>query len=87
MICPVCKENNEKSTVTSHGSMSTLMAYMSTYDEEGHMHYHDGNRITTDFTCSNGHKFASVRKGSPCPSYPEHCDYDGGDEEIRIMKE
>ncbi len=82
MICPICKKNNEKSTVNDNGGMSTLMGFITTYDEEGNEHHHDRNRITTHYSCSNGHTFKGMRKGSPCPSYPDNCDFGGGEEEL-----
>lgn len=85
MICPKCKELGLKSTVTSYGSMSTLMGYPTYYDEDGNVHQHDSNRVTSDYRCSEGHRFISERKGSPCPSYPKNCDFSGGEEKIRII--
>lgn len=37
MICPIYKENGEKSVVRSHGGRTTLMGYITTYDEEGNI--------------------------------------------------
>jgi len=84
MICPVCKENNEKSTVRDYGGTSTLMGNPSYYDEDGVYHHHDTNNRRHNFECSNEHKFMTIRKGSPCPSYPDGCDYAGGDIEYKF---
>lgn len=86
LFCPVCQENGEKSTIQSLGSSSTLMGYVGRYDEEGNFHRHDRNRITSGYKCSNGHIFEIIKNGSACPSYPEHCDFDGGEEKIRIIE-
>jgi hypothetical protein len=58
MICPTCKELGLKSTVQTSGTMSTLMGYVSYYDEEGKHHCHDDNSRTTTGRCSNGHRFS-----------------------------
>lgn len=86
MKCPQCIAEGKKSTVSSDGSMSTLMGFMTWCDEDGNTHQHDRNKVTTGYKCSNGHVFVSVRNGSPCPSYPNNCDFDGGMEEIKIIK-
>ena len=85
MKCPKCVEEGKKSTVTSKGSQSTLMAYTTTYDEEGNVHHHDRNRVSSYFECSNGHAFAKIRRGTNCPSYPDNCDFGGFEEETGII--
>lgn len=57
MICPVCKKEGKKSRITIGESSCTLMNPMSYYDEDGRFHSHDPNAVTTNHSCSNGHKF------------------------------
>lgn len=57
MKCPVCEEQRLKSTISTGGVMTTLMAYPRYYDENGKLHHHDNNRQTTEGVCSKGHKF------------------------------
>ena len=86
MKCPKCGELGLKSRVQSKGGTSTLLGTNGWYDEDGNYHYHDGNTTTTVFFCSEGHTFVIRKKGSPCISYPEKCDYAGGEEEIKIIE-
>jgi len=73
MKCEQCVEEGTKSRVTDRGSSKTLLGGSpSYYDEEGVYHHHDPNKITTAYTCSNGHTFVIRRLGS-CPN--EDCDY------------
>ncbi len=64
IICETCQEQGLKSTVQSSYSMSTCLGYHDFYDEDGNQHCHDPNTTTTDFTCSNGHKFTKKSKRS-----------------------
>jgi len=63
MICPECKKSGLKSTVYPHGSSTTLMYCQPFYDEDGNFHYHDFNTTTTDYSCSNGHRWSESHKG------------------------
>lgn len=67
MICPKCKEQGKKSCVYGGTSFVTCAYYQPYYDEEGVYHSHDGNRHTTSYTCSNGHKITISGTGK-CPS-------------------
>lgn len=87
MICPKCQERGLKSIIHVGHTMTTLMGYFGYYDEEGNYHHHDRNRKTTDYNCSNGHKFIGIKHGTPCPSYPNNCDFDGGEEELKFIEE
>jgi hypothetical protein len=61
LICPVCKELGEKSTVHPYGaSTCTLMAPVDYYDEDGNHVYHDPNSCTYQYRCSKGHEFSRV---------------------------
>ena len=86
MKCPKCEELGLKSKVFSKGSSSTLMGYPSYHDEEGVYHHHDRNKVNTVYICSEGHTFYTTQKGTPCPSYPENCDFGGGPIEIKIIE-
>ena len=59
MICPVCKREDKKSTIRIHNTQSTCAYYFPFFDEEGRKHKHDGNRLTSDCECSEGHKFTA----------------------------
>jgi hypothetical protein len=82
MVCPVCKEQNIKSTVNCGQSMSTLMGYLPYYDENGKYHDHDPNTITTYYSCSQGHHF-SISGNGTCPS----CDYGKDTKTIEVHDE
>jgi len=80
MKCPVCIEKGLKSTVSIGISMSTCMGFSQYYDEEGNLHVHDPNRMTTSYNCSKGHRWSNSRIGS-C----SNCDYGSGSESISIQ--
>lgn len=75
MICEKCKESGLRSTVHGGVSMSTLMHCPSWYDEDGRYHTHDLNWTTSDWHCSNGHRWR-VREQGSCPA----CGWQGGRE-------
>ncbi len=79
MICPVCKEQGLKSTVQTNGTMSTLMGYVSYYDEEGRLHIHNDNSITTEGRCSKDHTF-TYRYENSC-----WCGWKGRTEEYKTL--
>lgn len=60
VVCPVCKQQGEKSTVTPRATFRTAMGGGSFYDEEGDYHSHDPNIHTKPFVCSNNHHFRRV---------------------------
>ena len=65
MKCPICIQLELKSTLNVGSSWSTVMNWQPYYDEEGNYHDDDPNTITTDYRCSNDHKFAeSTRMGN-----------------------
>lgn len=56
MICPLCRDSNQKSKVRKLGdNFAQADEY---WDEDGHAHYHvpDGF-VKADYRCSNGHDF------------------------------
>lgn len=57
MICPQCKDEGKKSQVYPGMSTITAMYFQPFYDEDGKYHNHDGNTITTSYSCSNGHRW------------------------------
>lgn len=70
MKCPMCEEEEQRSTVTIGAVFSTCMYNAPFYDEDGRYHNHDPNSSTQHFSCSRGHDF-SKSLTSPCPS----CDF------------
>lgn len=66
MICPTCKDSDQKSTVRHLWSYTTLLWSNPWYDDEGNYHSHDPNRTTSGFRCSNGHEIR-IKGRSPCP--------------------
>lgn len=69
MKCPTCIENDQTSTVTSHGSTTTLMPIHRYWDDYGNYHYHDPNTTTENLSCSNGHSWSKKHKDT-CISCP-----------------
>ena len=64
MKCPKCEEEGKRSKVYVGGSSSTLLGWTPYYDEDGNYHNNDPNRITTNYSCSEGHNFMIVRRGN-----------------------
>jgi hypothetical protein len=81
MKCPVCAKKGLKSRVYPRGSESTCMGYFPYYDEEGVHHCHDGNSVTSYYSCSEGHEWRETSYHS-CP-----CGWSGGESSTRIIKE
>jgi len=67
VICPKCKEQGRKSTISIGMSTITAAYYAPYYDQEGIYHYHDGNNRTDGYICSNGHRIV-VRGTGKCPN-------------------
>lgn len=67
MRCPECVAEGERSRVTSHGGMTTLMGHYPYYDEDGIYHNHDPNWTTSGYSCSRGHQFSRATL-KECPN-------------------
>jgi len=80
MICPKCKELNQKSMVRPGWGSVTSMYCPPYYDEDGKYHHHDMNIHRYSYSCSQGHSLIVV-PSSKCPS----CDF--GEEEKITIKE
>lgn len=65
MICPRCKKEGKKSKVFVGVGSSTSLFYQPFYDEDGELHYHDSNKTTTSYSCSNGHSWTE-QIGNSC---------------------
>ncbi len=57
MKCPKCQKEGKESKVFPHGSSTTLMHSQPFYDEKGKYHDHDPNITTSQYSCSNGHRW------------------------------
>lgn len=65
MKCPHCVEKNLKSSIQkADAGHTTALSCPPYYDEEGKYHYHDSNVETSNYQCSNGHRFTKKRTGS-----------------------
>lgn len=64
MKCPECEKEGKKSCVYIGGTFVTLMSVFSYYDEDGNHHTHNPNTSTTNYSCSNGHKWSDSTEGS-----------------------
>lgn len=80
MICPVCEKLGLKSKTHANGGRKTMMYCKPYYDENGKYHHHDANRISTTYTCTNGHAWTRVTRGK-C-----WCGWSGGETTIKIIK-
>lgn len=58
MRCPECVEAGLRSKVYVGSSATTLMSVLTYYDEEGRLVVDDPNTTTTQYSCSNGHRWA-----------------------------
>lgn len=57
MKCPECQKEGKTSRVYVGATSSTLMGFAPYYDEEGNHHHNDPNIRTTEYRCSNGHRW------------------------------
>ena len=64
-ICPLCRADGLKSTVSDAGSATTLLGFSSFFDEQGAHHNHDPNCRNRQYRCSRGHEF-KVREVPVC---------------------
>ena len=71
MICPQCKSEGKKSEVYMGYGYTTSMCCPSYYDEEGRLHDHDGNITTTNYHCSNGHRWTEKTSGKCWCGWPD----------------
>jgi hypothetical protein len=78
IICPLCWENNQTSTIRLAGGRITQRGINSYYDEEGLHHIHDGNVGRGKWNCSNKHQ-GEYFKYTKCPT----CNY--GDGNIKLV--
>lgn len=62
LICPVCEEAGEKSTVNVLGGARTDEPVRQFYAEDGELRIEDPNVTETFFRCSRGHEFKAVAK-------------------------
>jgi len=72
MKCAECNRNGDKSLVYPGMSVSTCMGWLPYFDESGDYHNHNPNSVSSEYSCSKGHKWA-VSEAVPCPSLS--CDY------------
>jgi hypothetical protein len=71
VICSKCQSENRKSIVYVGVSESTTMYAPPFYDEQDVYHNHDPNRVTTHYSCSNGHEFQeTTRRKCPGCAWP-----------------
>lgn len=58
MKCPQCIKENKKSIVTEGSSIYNAVYYPNMYDEDGILIPKVSNKITTNYSCSNGHTWS-----------------------------
>lgn len=71
MKCPECIAEGKKSMVYPGISVKSAVYYPSFYDTDGKMHTHDGNTVTTNYTCSEGHEWTERTTGSCWCGWPD----------------
>ena len=72
MICEQCREQGRKSKVFPGMTFVTAMSWQPYYDEEGQYVNNDPNIHTTDYRCSNRHRWvAKDQRGSQTIEYLE----------------
>lgn len=58
--CPECVKEGRRSRVWVGNSRATAAYSPPFYDEEGRYHHHDPNSYTTEYECSNGHRWTET---------------------------
>ena len=69
MICEMCREAGKTSTVRVLNTKEPQIPKDHFWDEDGNEHHHNPNIVTTNFRCSNGHRFEEIS------SWECHCGY------------
>ncbi len=59
-FCPECQELGKRSFVYIGMSTRTLLSWQSYYDTDGILHDDDPNKISTHYSCSEGHRWTEV---------------------------
>lgn len=60
--CPTCQQEGRTSTVTATNEMTTLIATVREYDENGLLLHRDNpNQSIITYRCSNGHSWTERR--------------------------
>lgn len=60
-FCPECVKAGRKSRITvGPTSRPSVMSAPAWYDEDGDYHPRDQLKVTTQYKCSNGHKWAET---------------------------
>lgn len=72
MKCSTCAKQGLRSRVTPGVGSMTLMYFAPFYNEDGAYHHHDGNTMTTPYSCSHGHEWMETSNPS-CPNIS--CDW------------
>lgn len=67
MFCPECQKAGQPSKVYVGISRETCIGVTQFYDEGGKWHNHNPNRTTTEYTCSEGHKWTETTGPYHCP--------------------
>jgi hypothetical protein len=78
VICPVCANSGKRSTVRVVRTNNGKLAKDHFFDEAGAEHHHNPNFITTEFVCSNDHRFAE-RSSWEC-----HCGFKACEAQILV---
>ncbi len=73
-FCPTCENKRLKSYVYPGLTTTTLAHYSPFYDKDGRYHHHDANTLTTEYHCSNGHKWTEHTSGSCWCGWPNKKD-------------
>ncbi len=57
MICTKCRDSGQRSIIHILGTKQTQVPRDVFFDEDGEEHNHNPNIVTTQYRCSNGHRF------------------------------
>ena len=63
MICPECRSAGLKSQVYLGMRERSAMSVAPYWDEDGQYHSHNLSSSTTQYSCSNGHRWSETRRG------------------------
>jgi hypothetical protein len=81
MICPECQRFNQRSIIRITRTTPGSLAKDHYFDEDGVEHTHNPNVVVTEYSCSNGHRFAE-RSSWQC-----WCGYKACEQEIVVPTE
>ncbi len=63
-FCPRCQNKRIKSRIYLQGTVRTALAPAIWWDEDGELHAHDPNVLSSKYMCGRGHQWEETETGT-----------------------